>query len=699
MVDTKRDLKSEARLKPADENAVITEMAPPKSRTPRRAGVAKRADVQGETDGQGEAQTAGKGLASSSTPDEIQIDTTASTAAPGIKARQGAENPIPEWQIPRHRPHPARKGQPKAIADKHHHLTPTPSAAVRQPSTTPTTTQRRPKDSPSDPMLTKLTNKPRRRSTTTGPYHKASMMTRDNASPLAQYETTKDIEKRQELIAHFKRLIDDGERVLQRAQSVLADPNLTGPSVQPEVIRNGRRQLENWRRLCMCDVNGREMPVMPPKEMKARILFYLGNRALAPNKTERRYLDVLDAAEQAGWSTIGMPELTSAKKSTYYTGRAHLIREARFCLQHCVTVLKAINFSDRIAAMTLNISLPKSVLEDIERDYQRWTANIKYIKDSLSVLDRYPPDSRGLQFHDQSTWRTGLWQEVSRMLKEHKIRPPKKSTSKKSMLTKANKIDKDWREKFWDEGKTRDYADVIAVMLVSGARPSELCRGPKRSGITVTLDEHDHLFISITSSKVTVSPGDLRRDKGQPVRHLVFMVDSAPAEYLAELVRQNDNQPINVHYPTNSPRPARALSVAIERLAAKVLDLKPNERLTAYVLRHAVSSDIKASLLESISDERNELAQQRQEKRRRELEEGIRSPPRNRETVDEITRPAVLEEASIALGHVGNRTQAAYGSAPQSKSRGTTMLKAMGTRPVRGGQGPSLVPKLKVPVR
>ena len=503
---------------------------------------------------------------------------------------------------------------------------------------------------------------------------------------------TKELEvKRLKLSAdRRRRQITLDMELLNRARTIIADKNIDCGPVCDEVRQAGKRQLEYWRKITFCDVHSKEFPVMRPDDMIARINQYLDNRELAPTKNEERYLQVLEAAQQAGWANIGMPEVSAATKSMFYTSRSHILREAKECIKECLESLQIQNFSDMVSGIDESLTMSSSQLNNIRTQYLRWRGSVDLIHDALLVIDRYPPDAKGLRFHDQGTWRRGLWQDMSQLLKDNNIKPASKSTGKKRMLKKLGKLDGSWREKIWSEAKGRSYARVIAALLVTGARPIELCQTSERDGVRFSLDESGHLCAMIIGAKTHTNPDDLRKDKGQPERYLTFRTDSDPARFLADQIRDNDGQPIIVAYETSSKRPARALSVVLERLAAKVLPLGPNEKITGYVIRNAFSADVKASLLDTITDERDSLSQARKEKRRVELMAGLRTSERSKETLSEITRPDVLSTASIALGQTSIRTQSKYGGASQSspRSKGATLIKALGTKPVRGSAGP-----------
>ena len=696
MGNKKNDLKANRIGKPSELDVVTNGTAPQepcaphRSMAPGRAGVAESTDLQVRPESQREAMMARKRRPSRSPHDDEQGSSevqsaTASTATHGVPVTQESQSPIPDWKLPRPRPHPTRKTTPKPDTDsKPADKARAQSVTARSNSddnairTQPTEIIRRPTESGSNPMLTMLTYNKRRRST---------QPTR------VVYDVRVEDAKRIELLEKLENSIEERRRALAAARLALIDPNLDGADVRPEVLENGRRQLATWRRLTMSDVNSLEFPVMSPSVLKNRLSRYYITRGLALNKTERRYFAVIDAAMKEGWTTIGMPEVTSASKSTYYTSRAHIIREAKYTIKECIARLEKITFIKEVQIMRRSLTLSSTILNKIQHQYNTWKKYIGYIKDALLVLDRYPPDTRGLKFHDQSTWRNGLWQEVCRLLKENKIRASSKSTGKKRTLKKANKLDKNWREKIWDYAKSRDYAAVVAVMIVTGARPSELCKTDERPGVIVSIDDNDNLRFGIYSSKVEIDPTNLRRDKGQPVRYLTFRTDSDPALYLASLIRENNNNALTIWYETKAGRPARALSQVLERLGEKALNLRQSVRLTAYVLRHAVASDVKAGLLDTVKDERKALADERRVKRLIDIKNGRNPRLRSKETVCDIPQQPELQVASTFLGHAGDRTQSCYASGSQSKSRGATLVNALGSRPIRGGQGPANGPR------
>lgn len=141
-------------------------------------------------------------------------------------------------------------------------------------------------------------------------------------------------------------------------------------------------------------------------------------------------------------------------------------------------------------------------------------------------------------------------------------------------LKDTNKIVKkypEWRQLVWDRFKqiNSDWIDQLAIAGLTGCRPDELeAVKVERVG--------NSLRITLNGSK-----SDAR--KGQPWRRFTFNNDGS-AEYL----HLYERAPATIMAPSTP----NAFSMALERAGKQVLPDAP--RLSGYVYRHSIASDMKA---------------------------------------------------------------------------------------------------------
>ncbi len=234
-------------------------------------------------------------------------------------------------------------------------------------------------------------------------------------------------------------------------------------------------------------------------------------------------------------------------------------------------------------------------------DPQALQESVSKLPGLISESKRYRPDPDGKNL---ANGQIGKWavEAEKRISAGHKL----KHNSKRVRL---RGLPNDWREKMFAGLRSGSkYKDVVAVLSATGARPAEFTQG-----IAVTLEAAGTLHFKIDGVKTH------RGKYGQAERSFSVAVDRTELEYLRERVMQN-NGPLMVK------ASAGALSDKIRQLSQKVF---PNLKSTvsAYVFRHQVAADLKASDLPDT-------------------------------------------EVSAALGHSVDETKGYYGTAQSARSKG-----------------------------
>jgi integrase len=149
--------------------------------------------------------------------------------------------------------------------------------------------------------------------------------------------------------------------------------------------------------------------------------------------------------------------------------------------------------------------------------------------------------------------------------------------SKKKSLRKMPKY---WREMMWDRCENYDYKGALAILQLTGARPSEIERG-----VSVTGDaSSDFLEITILGSK----QGKAKKN-GQATR--TVMVDmrtpvnpGSPKDYLLSQVAYEGHLFIQAN--------AKRLNDYVRRLSKKIWPRKKNH-IAPCSYRHQISADLK----------------------------------------------------------------------------------------------------------
>lgn len=203
-----------------------------------------------------------------------------------------------------------------------------------------------------------------------------------------------------------------------------------------------------------------------------------------------------------------------------------------------------------------------------------WQTAMAQLNQLQATFMRYPPDSH--KQHHMTGSSSFTWRDIKRYRGQLGTSPH--VHSKKRVLSDLRRIDS-WREKVFEQITAR-HRDAVAVIALTGARPSEIARGA-----TIRCEHNKHgeslLVITIVGTKVTSTTG-------QPERTLRVRMQSPLAHYLR--ARLSDE---NGAYITVSTHPANLCAATIK--AGRKAFPKLKETITPYVFRHAFASDLKAA--------------------------------------------------------------------------------------------------------
>lgn len=166
----------------------------------------------------------------------------------------------------------------------------------------------------------------------------------------------------------------------------------------------------------------------------------------------------------------------------------------------------------------------------------------------------------------------------TRAKREGKKATPTRETSK---LKAANSIAKkypDWRERVWTRlvEIASPWLDHTAIAALTGARPDELRSAQIRK-------DGDNLIVKINGAKVTDT-------KGQPWREFTFKNDDS--HEFKHLFSKSSSKLKTVGLPDGITDYPDAFSAALARAGKQVLP--KSDRMSGYVYRHALASDLKA---------------------------------------------------------------------------------------------------------
>ena len=242
-----------------------------------------------------------------------------------------------------------------------------------------------------------------------------------------------------------------------------------------------------------------------------------------------------------------------------------------------------------------------------------WFESVSNLQNLISELDRYRPDPEGKNL-DKGL--TGQWAVEA----EKRVNAGQKLTHH-SKRVRLRGLPTDWRTQMFAGLRVGSkYQDIVAVLSATGARPAEFAKG-----IEVTLEAEGTIHFKIEGVKTHGGK------YGQAERSFSIAVDRQELVYLRDRLTEN-NGPLVVK------ASAGALSDKVRKLSEKVFP-KFKSTVSAYVFRHQVAADLKASgLLDT--------------------------------------------EVSAALGHSVDETKGYYGAAQSARSTGG-IKNIRSSRPVR----------------
>ena len=156
-------------------------------------------------------------------------------------------------------------------------------------------------------------------------------------------------------------------------------------------------------------------------------------------------------------------------------------------------------------------------------------------------------------------------------------RKPVRNGSKRYGLSS---LPQDWLDQLWTAAATRGYRhlDALAVLLVTGCRPAEVCRG--HDPACVTTAEDGWLHVRLDGAKVT-------GNQGQPWRVLQVAVDGPAAEHLHALGQAGRGR---AHVQAACTPAALSMAIADLGEAAGL-----PHRVSAYDARHQRAADARAA--------------------------------------------------------------------------------------------------------
>ena len=280
----------------------------------------------------------------------------------------------------------------------------------------------------------------------------------------------------------------------------------------------------------------------------------LANKVSDESKEQYRKVGArLEASRSQQGEPIDLSAYHSSK-STYYAYRAalrfHAAEQAKIAAYEYEKARKA-----------------GDVLKKAEA-YQRmlsYAADLKqHPKDALAGLPDKKMVALGLVDAKQESACAGVKKKVT------------KDTTKLKDTNKINKMFPQWKELVWGRLTSiqSPWLDQTAIASLTGCRPVELIRG-----VTVE-NKGDRIVITIPGAKV-------RENSGQPWRRFTIKNDgSAEWLHLANRVSAGTSQELKAHASED------AFSDALFRAGEQVMPKAP--RMTGYVYRHSLASDMKA---------------------------------------------------------------------------------------------------------
>ena len=198
-----------------------------------------------------------------------------------------------------------------------------------------------------------------------------------------------------------------------------------------------------------------------------------------------------------------------------------------------------------------------------------WQELVSKLPSLIQELNRYPPDPLSKNLADG---KVGQWAVEA----EKRSAAGQKIVSH-SKRTRLRGLPGDWREQmFAGLRKGSKYQDIVAVLSATGARPEEFVEG-----IKVTIGEFEALHFDIGGAKTH------NGKYGQEERSFDVSVNRPELQYLWDRLRANNGVLV-------VKAAAGALSDKVRQLSQKVFP-QLKKTVSAYVFRHQMSADLKAS--------------------------------------------------------------------------------------------------------
>jgi integrase len=269
-------------------------------------------------------------------------------------------------------------------------------------------------------------------------------------------------------------------------------------------------------------------------------------------KTCSRYKEALASLQKSDINIIDWLRLAKCSR-TYYYRRA------------------AINYVFR-EELTIALRLRDAAIRQSE--HAGVGEQIARIKNFVRLLAQIPADPEHLKFKSKTKGEFAALNEATPRRKERKI-------GKRESLRRANP---DWIEKIWQFAMNSRYADHIAVLALTGCRPSEL-----QKGIYIKLGQWHQMSVYIAGSKVN----DFN---GQDWRILHFDDLKTPwGKHLLDKVWRNNRE---LSLCLEEPKPGKKTGETkfiTDMLRHWSVELGWTDRksVSAYTFRHAASAQFK----------------------------------------------------------------------------------------------------------
>jgi hypothetical protein len=241
-----------------------------------------------------------------------------------------------------------------------------------------------------------------------------------------------------------------------------------------------------------------------------------------------------------------------------------------------------------------------------------WLGHIESLASSVTHLKQYKPDptSQHLAKGTVSKWAVEAEKRTRAGV----------TLERHSKRTRLRGLPTDWRDRMLEGlSKNSKYRDVVAVLSATGARPAEFEKGIK---VSLTTDG----LLKFTIQGIKTHDGKY----GQDVRSFEVLPSRLDHHHLVRRLNCSGGELVIT-------AKAGALSDRVRQLSKRVFPLLKNS-VSAYVFRHQISADLKASGMDSV-------------------------------------------DVSAALGHCVDETKGYYGRA--QSARGDGVQRVQSSRPVR----------------